>query len=125
MLCEEILGPPVCQFGCGRVEMLAALTGEGVVLSGIDIRRDQGVCLEDRQDLGLCFRRHEPVLCRDMRDIGLGYVGLPLAAAFAKKRNVVGFDINHERINELKQHVDITREIESKTLKKLNRLIFS
>ena len=57
--------------------------------------------------------------------IGLGYVGLPLAAAFAKKRNVVGFDINHERINELKQHVDITREIESKTLKRLNRLIFS
>jgi len=57
--------------------------------------------------------------------IGLGYVGLPLAAAFAKKRNVVGFDINHERINELKQHVDITREIDSKTLKKLKNLLFS
>jgi len=50
--------------------------------------------------------------------IGLGYVGLPLAAAFAKKRNVVGFDISHERIKELKQHVDITHEVESKKVKK-------
>ena len=57
--------------------------------------------------------------------IGLGYVGLPLAAAFAKKRNVIGFDISHERINELKQHVDITHEVESKKLKRLNSLIFS
>ena len=30
--------------------------------------------------------------------IGLGYVGLPLALEFAKKRSVVGFDINKERI---------------------------
>ena len=34
--------------------------------------------------------------------IGLGYVGLPLAVEFAKKYKVVGFDINQERINELK-----------------------
>ena len=34
--------------------------------------------------------------------IGLGYVGLPLAAEFGKKRKVVGFDINPKRIKELK-----------------------
>jgi len=33
--------------------------------------------------------------------IGLGYVGLPLAVAFAKKYNVVGFDINVKRIEKL------------------------
>ena len=33
--------------------------------------------------------------------IGLGYVGLPLAVAFAKKYKVIGFDINHKRIEEL------------------------
>ena len=36
--------------------------------------------------------------------IGLGYVGLPLAVEFGKKREVIGFDINQNRINELKQN---------------------
>lgn len=35
--------------------------------------------------------------------IGLGYVGLPLAAEFGKIRQVVGFDVNHKRILELKE----------------------
>ena len=34
--------------------------------------------------------------------IGLGYVGLPLALEFSKKKKVIGFDINNTRINELK-----------------------
>ena len=34
--------------------------------------------------------------------IGLGYVGLPLAVEFSRKYKTVGFDINNERINELK-----------------------
>ena len=34
--------------------------------------------------------------------IGLGYVGLPLAVEFGKKRDIVGFDINSKRIEELK-----------------------
>ena len=38
--------------------------------------------------------------------IGLGYVGLPLALEFAKKRNVIGFDINKKRVNELKSGID-------------------
>jgi len=45
--------------------------------------------------------------------IGLGYVGLPLAIAFAEKYNVAGFDINPVRISELKKGFDRTREVES------------
>ena len=40
--------------------------------------------------------------------IGLGYVGLPLAVEFAKKYQVVGFDINTKRINELRGNNDFT-----------------
>ena len=37
--------------------------------------------------------------------IGLGYVGLPIALAFAKKTKVVGFDINQERVNMMKENM--------------------
>ena len=43
--------------------------------------------------------------------IGLGYVGLPLAVEFAKKYKVIGFDINQNRIEELKKNKDSTLEI--------------
>lgn len=43
--------------------------------------------------------------------IGLGYVGLPLAAAFAKKYDVIGFDINEPRIEELRNGIDRTLEL--------------
>ena len=49
--------------------------------------------------------------------IGLGYVGLPLARLFATKYNVVGFDINQNRINELQLGNDSTLEIETGALK--------
>ena len=49
--------------------------------------------------------------------IGLGYVGLPLAVEFGKKRTVVGFDINQSRINDLKNGVDSTLETTSEELK--------
>ncbi len=42
--------------------------------------------------------------------IGLGYVGLPLAVEFGRKRTVVGFDINQQRIDELKVGNDFTME---------------
>ena len=42
--------------------------------------------------------------------VGLGYVGLPLAVEFGKKRKVVGFDIDRYRINELKNGIDSTLE---------------
>ncbi|WP_396623297.1 Vi polysaccharide biosynthesis UDP-N-acetylglucosamine C-6 dehydrogenase TviB [Marinobacter sp. W-8] len=48
--------------------------------------------------------------------VGLGYVGLPLAAAFGEKREVIGFDINTKRIAELKDGVDFTREVSSEEL---------
>ena len=44
--------------------------------------------------------------------VGLGYVGLPLAVAFADKFKVIGFDINDDRIQELKNGHDKTLEIE-------------
>ena len=49
--------------------------------------------------------------------IGLGYVGLPLARLFATKYNVVGFDINQNRINELQNGHDVTLEVEDEILK--------
>ncbi len=49
--------------------------------------------------------------------IGLGYVGLPLAVEMAKKFSVVGFDINATRVEELKNGIDRTREVESAELK--------
>jgi UDP-N-acetyl-D-galactosamine dehydrogenase len=42
--------------------------------------------------------------------VGLGYVGLPLAVEFGRKRSVVGFDINQRRIEELKTGNDVTLE---------------
>ena len=42
--------------------------------------------------------------------IGLGYVGLPLAIEFAKKYTVTGFDIDENRINELREGFDRTSE---------------
>ena len=49
--------------------------------------------------------------------IGLGYVGLPLAAAFAEKYAVVGVDINQGRVNELKSGHDHTLELADDELK--------
>ncbi|MEP3374517.1 nucleotide sugar dehydrogenase [Maribacter dokdonensis] len=43
--------------------------------------------------------------------IGLGYVGLPLAVLFAEKYNVIGFDINDKRVNEINQGKDTTLEL--------------
>ena len=38
--------------------------------------------------------------------IGLGYVGLPLSIVFSKKYKVIGYDINEDRVNELKELYD-------------------
>ena len=53
--------------------------------------------------------------------IGLGYVGLPLAVAFSKKFEVTGFDINQERIQELKNGHDHTLEIEDHLLSSVSK----
>lgn len=58
--------------------------------------------------------------------IGLGYVGLPLSVAFSKKKhNVIGFDINELRIEELKNNKDRTLEVSSKTLEDSKKLYFT
>ena len=56
--------------------------------------------------------------------IGLGYVGLPLAIAFANKRPVKGFDINIKRINQLKKGYDINGELSETEIKKSKNLTF-
>lgn len=57
--------------------------------------------------------------------IGLGYVGLPLAVEFGKKRDVVGFDISSNRINELLKGSDSTLEIEDEELASAKHLKFT
>lgn len=51
--------------------------------------------------------------------IGLGYVGLPLAVEFAKQYPVTGFDINLKRVEELKQSIDRTLEVQKDDLKRV------
>ena len=56
--------------------------------------------------------------------IGLGYVGLPLAVAFSKIYNVIGYDIDTKRVNELKKNKDTTREIKDINFSKMKNLFF-
>lgn len=51
--------------------------------------------------------------------IGLGYVGLPLAIEFSKKYEVLGFDINKDRVNELRRGLDRTQEADLEYLKSI------
>ena len=57
--------------------------------------------------------------------IGLGYVGLPLAIEFSKKKNVIGFDINEKRIAELTSGKDKNLEFIESDLQNLKKLKFT
>ncbi|MBX2914230.1 MAG: nucleotide sugar dehydrogenase [Cyclobacteriaceae bacterium] len=57
--------------------------------------------------------------------IGLGYVGLPLAVEFGKIMEVVGFDINIDRISELKSGFDRTLEVNQQELRAATKLSYS
>ena len=57
--------------------------------------------------------------------IGLGYVGLPLAVEFGKKRNVIGYDINSKRIQDLKENYDSTKEVQRSDLQLAKQLEFT
>lgn len=57
--------------------------------------------------------------------IGLGYVGLPLAVEFGKKRTVIGFDINQKRVTELENGQDHTLEVSSEELKQATQLTYT
>ena len=56
--------------------------------------------------------------------VGLGYVGLPLAAKLSNFYNIYGFDKNKKRILELKKKVDKNKEIKKIELKNLKKKIF-
>ncbi|HWL26900.1 MAG TPA: nucleotide sugar dehydrogenase [Ureibacillus sp.] len=49
--------------------------------------------------------------------VGLGYVGMPIAVAFAKKVDVVGFDLNSNKINQYKNGIDPTKEVGDDVIK--------
>ena len=49
--------------------------------------------------------------------VGLGYVGMPIDVAFARKVKVVGFDLNEEKINLYKSGVDPTKEVGDEVIK--------
>ncbi|MCL9809131.1 nucleotide sugar dehydrogenase [Flavobacterium luminosum] len=55
--------------------------------------------------------------------IGLGYVGLPLARLFATKYNVIGFDINKNRVAELNQGKDLTLEVSEEVLRSVLKTV--
>ena len=57
--------------------------------------------------------------------IGLGYVGLPLAVEFGKKRKVIGFDIQQKRVDELASGADHTLEVSPQELKLATHLKFT
>ena len=57
--------------------------------------------------------------------IGLGYVGLPLAVEFGKKRPVIGFDINQSRINALREGHDSTLEVDDEEMKEAAQLSYT
>lgn len=57
--------------------------------------------------------------------IGLGYVGLPLAVEFGKKRKVVGFDINEDRLLELDNQYDSTLELDANELSRAKYLTYT
>jgi len=66
-----------------------------------------------------------PIISPDIAIVGLGYVGLPLALAFAKKYTVIGFDINEQRVSDLENGKDHTLECTEYDIKNAKYLIFT
>jgi UDP-N-acetyl-D-galactosamine dehydrogenase len=54
--------------------------------------------------------------------VGLGYVGLPLAVEFGKKRRTIGFDLSTAKVESYKRFIDPTGELSSETLRAANQL---
>ena len=57
--------------------------------------------------------------------IELGYVGLPLAVEFGKKREVISYDSSQKRISELRDGIDRTLEIKNKKFLLSKKIIFT
>lgn len=62
---------------------------------------------------------HEKIIKREEKIslIGLGYVGLPIAVSFSKKADVIGFDVNEQKIKLYEQGIDPTREVGDEAIK--------
>jgi len=54
--------------------------------------------------------------------VGLGYVGLPLAVEFGKKRQTIGYDLSASKIDSYKQYIDPTGEVSTEDLRRANQL---
>lgn len=69
----------------------------------------------ERENMGL----YEKILAGEekLSLVGLGYVGMPIAVAFARKIKVVGYDLNEKKIELYKSGVDPTREVGDETIK--------
>lgn len=50
--------------------------------------------------------------------VGLGYVGMPIAVSFARKADVIGFDINEDKIDQYRRGIDVTREVGDEVISK-------
>jgi UDP-N-acetyl-D-galactosamine dehydrogenase len=97
------------------------------------MRREKRLRLETAgyfNSTGIHFETFNSVNIVKLEDIrlsivGLGYVGLPLAVEFGRKRSVVGFDINQRRIDELKEGNDFTLETTQDELAAAKHLSYS
>ncbi len=67
-------------------------------------------------------KQNEPI---EIAVIGLGYVGLPLAVAMAEHHSVIGYDINSQRVQQLKEHNDLTQEVTTVQLQQATQLSFT
>ena len=79
---------------------------------------------KDRMKLGISYFRNGDYTLSQIKIcvVGLGYVGLPLAVEFGKKRSVIGFDKDNKRIQELNNSYDKTSEISSDEIKEASFL---
>lgn len=66
------------------------------------------------------FRKSQIMQNRKIAVVGLGYVGLPVAVAFGKRSEVIGFDISDHRVEELRSGKDSTGEVSSEDLRASN-----
>ncbi len=57
--------------------------------------------------------------------VGLGYVGLPVAVEFGKRRPTIGYDLSRHRIEHLRRHVDVTGEVSTESLQAADQLTLS
>jgi len=73
-------------------------------------------------DKGVLMKVYEQIINRQTKlsVIGLGYVGIPLAVAFAKKADVIGFDIDEKKIQMYRQGIDVTHEVGNRSISESN-----